>query len=153
MPTASPDDLDTHDDGAASQREQFLISIPDAERLSLQSRFVRNRFEAEILGDIETRIRSGTLLDPSAVPGDLVTMNSRVVLREVETGRQYVFSLVFPCSADSPKGRVSALTPLGSILLGARTGQTLTCPVAGVIVKVVVEAILHQPEAAGDYYG
>jgi regulator of nucleoside diphosphate kinase len=132
---------------------QFLISVPDSERLLLQSRFVRNQLEAEILNELEARIRSARVLDPSAVPADLVTMNSQVLLRDVDSGRQLIFTLVFPARADARKGRVSILTPLGSLLLGARTGQRLTCPISGAVTTVLVEAILHQPEAAGDYYG
>jgi regulator of nucleoside diphosphate kinase len=131
----------------------FLISVPDAERLLLQSRFVRNQLEAAILSDLEARIRTAKLLDPSAVPPDLVTMNSRIVLRDADSGCQTIFTLAFPSCATTRNGRVSILTPLGSILLGARTGQKLTCPISGAITTVVVEAILHQPEAAGDYYG
>jgi regulator of nucleoside diphosphate kinase len=153
MPTTTPDHFDTDVDAAAPRTEPLLISVPDAERLALQSRFVRNRVEAEILGEIEARILRATLLEPSSVPEDLVTMNSRVVLREVDTGRQHVLTVVFPSCANSRRGLVSVLMPIGSILLGARAGQTLTCPIAGVIATVVVEALLHQPEAAGDYYG
>ncbi len=153
MPTITPDNLNGEIETAALQTEPFLISIPDAERLALQSRFVKNQFEAEMLSEIEARIRRAILLEPSAVPGNLVTMNSRVVLREVGAGRQHVFTVVFPSCANSRKGWVSVLTPIGSILLGARVGQTLTCPISGAIATVVVEAILRQPEAAGDYYG
>ena len=153
MPTITPDHCYTEIDEAARLTEPFLISVPDAERLALQSRFVRNQFEAEILSELGARIRRATLLEPSAVPGDLVTMNSRVVLREVDTGRQHVLTVVFPSRANSRRGWVSVLTPIGSILLGARAGQTITCPMSGAIVTVVVDAILHQPEAAGDYYG
>ena len=71
---------------------------------------MRNKVEAEILSDIEARIRRATLLQPATfVPGDLVTMNSRVVLREVSTGRQHVFVLVFPSCANSRKGRISVI--------------------------------------------
>lgn len=153
MSTMAPNDLHGDVIGPASLAEPLLITIPDAERLALQSRFVRNQPEAEILSEIEARIRRATLLEPSAVPADLVTMNSRVALRDVETGRQHVFTLVFPSCANSRKGQVSVLTPIGSILLGARAGQILTCPIAGAIATVVVETILRQPEAAGDYYG
>jgi regulator of nucleoside diphosphate kinase len=153
MPKIASKPHDPRADVVPSQSEAYLISVPDAERLALQSRFVRNPLEADILSEIEARIRCATLLEPSAVPRDLVTMNSRVVLRDVDTGRQYVLTVVFPSCANLRKRRISVLTPLGSILLGARTGQTLTCPILGVIATVVVEAIPHQPEAAGDYYG
>ncbi|MCL5743841.1 MAG: GreA/GreB family elongation factor [Acidobacteria bacterium] len=150
MATASVDSLGRADEVSAGG---FLVTVPDAERLLLQSRFVKNQVEAGILDELESRIRQATLLDPSTAPPDLVTMNSTVALRDLDTGRQYSFTIVFPSCANWRKGRVSVLTPLGSILLGARTGQTLTCPILGLIATVMVEAILHQPEAAGDYYG
>lgn len=131
----------------------FCVSVADAERLSLQSRFVRNQVDALFLEDLLTRLRSATVLQPPDVPPDLVTMNSQVVLRDLDTGRRSTWTLAFPANANPRKGRISVLTPLGSLLLGARTGQQLTCPLAGSVATVEVEAILHQPEAAGDYYG
>ena len=153
MSNAAVRSLDGYADEVSSPSAPLLISVPDAERLMLQSRFVRNQFEAEILGDLETRIRAAKPLDPFAVPPNLVTMNSQVILRDVDTGRQYVLTVVFPSCANSGKGRISVLTPLGSTLLGARSGQTLSCPISGRIATVAVESILHQPEAAGNFYG
>jgi regulator of nucleoside diphosphate kinase len=153
MSIAAIGSLERYADEVSSQSAPFLISVPDAERLMLQSRFVRNQLEAEILSDLEVRIRAAKRLDPSAVPPNLVTMNSQVILRDVDTGRPYVLTVVFPSCANSRKGRISVLTPLGSMLLGARSGQTLICPISGRIATVAVEAILHQPEAAGNLYG
>jgi len=153
MPIITPNRNKTSLDGVRPRNEPLVLSIPDAERLALQSRFVKNQVEAEILSDIEARILDATLLEPSAVPRDLVTMNSRVVLREVDSGRQHVFVLAFPSCANSRKGRISILTPLGSILLGARVGQTLTCAISRTLTTVVIDTILRQPEAASDYYG
>ena len=42
MPTIALNDHETSVDGARPQTEPFVLSIPDAERLVLQSRFVRN---------------------------------------------------------------------------------------------------------------
>jgi len=153
MPVATPGPLSNHAGEASSLPDPFLLSVPDAERLLLQSRFVRNPLEAAILVDLEARIHRAVLLDPSAVPPDLVTMNSQVVLRDVDGGGQRVFTVAFPSGANARTGRISVLTPLGSILLGARIGQELICPISGVITIVVVEAILYQPESSGDYYG
>lgn len=125
---------------------QIVVGAPDAERLLLQSRFVTSQLEAEVLRGLELRVRSARVLDPSEVPPDLVTMNSRVLLRDLENGRQSIFTLVFPPGANTRKRRVSVLTPLGAALLGARPGQRVGS-------AFVVEAILYQPEAHGDYYG
>ena len=138
---------------AARARRPFLISLPDAERISVQSRFVKNRFEAAILTELESRILGGTIIDPAEVPADLVTINSRVLLRHTAGAWRRVITLVLPSCLNRQKGHVSVLTPLGSILLGARTGDHLTGPFPAGVATAVVESILHQPEAAGDYYG
>jgi regulator of nucleoside diphosphate kinase len=131
----------------------LLFTVPDAERLLIQSGFVRNQLEAELLSELEARVRQAILLDPADVPADLVTTNSQLLLRDVDTGRHMTVKLAFPACANQRKGKISVLTPLGSMLLGARLGQTLTCPVSGTLAAVIVESILYQPEAAGDYYG
>lgn len=136
-----------------SETSRLLITVPDAERLLLQSAFARNRIEEEILHDLELKIRHTIPVDPESVPPDVVTMNSHVRLRDVETGRTMNVILAFPSCADRGKGRISVLTPLGAALLGVRTGHVFTCPVAGVLTTLAVEAIRYQPEAHGDYYG
>jgi regulator of nucleoside diphosphate kinase len=151
MPTINHPEVQPSCEGAPWG--EFAMSAPDAERLLLQSRFVRNRVEAEIYNNLEACIRKARLLDPSEVPPDLVTMNSQILLRDVENAREFVFTLAFPSRANAKKGRISILTPLGSVLLGARKGQRLTCPIDNTVSTVVVESILHQPEASGDYRG
>src|SRR3954453_17475474 len=89
--------LDCYSNAGSSSVRPLLISVPDAERLMLQSRFVTNQFEAEIQSDLETRIRAAKPLDPFAVPADLVTMNSQIILRDVDSGRPYTLTLAFPC--------------------------------------------------------
>lgn len=139
--------------GPAPDQRRLLITIPDAERLLLQSVFVRNRIEGEILQDLESSIRHSIPVAPESIPDDVVTMNSRVRLCDVESGHRMEVALAFPACANRGKGQISVLTPLGAALLGARTGSRFTCPVAGVLATLVVEAILYQPEAHGDYFG
>src|SRR4051812_48865886 len=103
MSNATQRSLDPYADANSAQ---LLISVPDAERLMLQSRFVSNQFEAEILGDLQTRIRAAKLLEPFAVPPDLVTMNSQVVLRDMDTSCPHVLTIVFPACAKPRKGRI-----------------------------------------------
>ncbi len=66
MATIALNRHDTSIGGALPQTEPFVLSIPDAERLALQARFVRNKLEAEILTDMEARIGRATLLEPAS---------------------------------------------------------------------------------------
>jgi len=81
------------------------------------------------------------------VPGDVVTMNSMVRLKD-DSGHEMTVSLVFPADAprdaDFEKSKVSVLSPIGLSVLGRRVGDT----VEG---RVRVSEVLYQPEAAGRF--
>ena len=79
-------------------------------------------------------------------------MNSRVRLRDLRTGEDETYTLVYPEEADIDEGRLSVLAPLGTALLGSRNGQTIVVNAPGGRRRLKVERILYQPEAAGDYH-
>jgi regulator of nucleoside diphosphate kinase len=76
-----------------------------------------------------------------AVPPEIVTMNSQVVLIDGKTGERRVVSIVYPADADAAAGRISVLEALGTALLGAAPGHALECGLR-------VEKVIHQPERA-----
>ncbi len=87
-----------------------------------------------------------------AVPGDVVTMYSRVELVDVQTARRQTLTLCYPRDAEPTAGFISVLSPVGSSLLGLKVGEVakwLTPNGDGCAAQVV--AILFQPEASGDY--
>jgi regulator of nucleoside diphosphate kinase len=86
------------------------------------------------------------------VPPDLITMNSRVRLRNLDTAQESVYALVFPKDADAREENVSVLSPLGTALLGFRVGDTITPPAPQRAPSYLVLEILYQPEAAGDFH-
>jgi len=86
------------------------------------------------------------------VPSDLVTMNSKVRLKDLDTGQMSIRLLVFPKDAELREENVSILSPLGTALLGYRLGDTVAANIGGQPVRLQIEEILYQPEAAGDYH-
>jgi regulator of nucleoside diphosphate kinase len=86
-----------------------------------------------------------------AVPADVVTMNSRVVLTDLETGEDETYTLVFPDAADISEHRISVLAPVGTGMLGYRVGSVFEWPVPGGMRRLKVSGVLYQPEAAGDF--
>ena len=86
------------------------------------------------------------------IPPDVVTMNSRLRLLDLDSGKEMLFTLVFPSDADSDQGRISILAPLGTAVLGFRRGDTFEWRMPGRVRRLRVEEVLYQPEAAGDYH-
>jgi regulator of nucleoside diphosphate kinase len=86
------------------------------------------------------------------IPPDVVTMNSKVVLRDVDTSEKMTFTLVFPEDADVDTGSISILAPVGTAILGYRKGDVIEWPVPSGMRRITIEKILYQPEAAGDLH-
>lgn len=91
-------------------------------------------------------------LVPSAeVPPDVVTMNARFELMDLDTCERRPLALCYPRDAEPAQGRVSVLSPLGTALLGQRTGAVVHWTLPGGEARTALVAALHyQPEASGD---
>ena len=59
------------------------------------------------------------------LPPDIVRMGSLVHFRSGD-GRETIAQLVFPEEADIASRKVSVLTPVGTALIGLRSGQSIT---------------------------
>ena len=62
------------------------------------------------------------------------------------------FAYVSPEDADPDQDKISILAPIGTALLGYKVGDIIEWKVPAGIVKLKVEEILYQPEAAVDYH-
>jgi regulator of nucleoside diphosphate kinase len=84
---------------------------------------------------------------PREIARDVVTMNSRVSLRDDDDDSEMNISLVFPADAtgraDSDMRRLSILTEIGVSMLGRHVGNS----VGG---GLRIHELPYQPEAAGD---
>lgn len=101
------------------------------------------------LDKLERLLESAHTVAPEEVPANVVTMNSRVRLKDDERNEEMACSLVFPLEArdgeDLRERSISVLSPIGMSILGRQVGHV----VGG---RVRVDEMLYQPEAAGDFH-
>jgi regulator of nucleoside diphosphate kinase len=88
---------------------------------------------------------------PQEIPGDVITMNSKVALMDLDTREEEIYTLVYPENANTAEGRVSILAPIGTAMLGYRVGDVFEWEVPAGKRRLKVDKILFQPEAAGNY--
>jgi regulator of nucleoside diphosphate kinase len=86
------------------------------------------------------------------IPENVVTMNSKVVLIDLDTGESMTYTLVFPHDADIDQHKISIFAPIGTAMLGYGVGDTFEWKVPAGLRRLKVKEILYQPEAAGDYH-
>lgn len=135
------------------ETRQIYVTAFDLKRLrELIAEQKRIKKESkEYINSLEAELERAQVVLPQEVPADVVTMNSRLVIEDLETGDEMTFTLVFPETADLARERVSVLAPLGTAVLGYRVGDTFEWKVPAGVVQYRVKQILYQPEAAGDY--
>lgn len=91
------------------------------------------------------------IVEPHDLPPDVVTMNSRVVIEDVDSGERREVTLVYPAAADFAAGRLSVSAPVGAALIGLRAGATIPWVMPdGRTRQVRAVQVTWQPEAAGD---
>lgn len=88
------------------------------------------------------------VVSPEDVPADVITMNSRAEMRDLETDERLTFTLVFPSRANIDEGKISVLAPIGAGMLGYRVGDEFEWQVPDGVRRMKVEKIHYQPEAA-----
>ena len=105
-------------------------------------------------GDLKAltqELRRAVIVDPKDVFCDVITMNSRAEMRDLESGETVAFTLVFPSEANMDEEKISVLAPIGAGMLGYRVGDEFEWNVPGGLRRMKVTKVEYQPEAAGDF--
>ena len=116
-------------------------------RLVESSRLFRQH-DAKHLDDLEQELERAAIMKAGEVPSDVVTMNSRVKVKDLNSGRVTTYQIVFPGQADIAKNRISVLAPIGTGLLGYRAGTTIEWQVPSGMRRFRILEVEYQPEAA-----
>ena len=137
----------------SKQPVSIFITEPDYHRLSglIEITRERNGVDKEYLNKLEAELDRAEIVDREDIPGDVITMRSKVRLKDLVSGESNTYSLVFPTEADFAEGKISVLAPIGTAILGYRKGDTIEWSVPSGLRKLKVEEVLYQPEAAGDH--
>ena len=139
---------------------QEPLVVTESDRRRLQRMIGSLRESLRTIGDpyeiylraLEDQLTRRSLVPQGDVRDDTVTMNSKVRVRELDTGRRQVLTLVYERDADPFGERVSVLTPLGAAILGSRVGDVVEWQSRRGPRRVRIERILFQPEAAGEFH-
>lgn len=131
--------------GAPMPRPKTVVSRLD--RLRLEPHLTATAPHGPALR-LRALLRRAEPVAPERVPPDVVTMNSRVAVRDGRGDGLDVYVLAYPEYEGSRA--VYVLSPLGSALLGAREGDKVEYMGANGTRRVVLETIEYQPERSGD---
>lgn len=86
------------------------------------------------------------------ITSDIVTMNSEVELRDLDTDTHVSMTVTYPDDVDLKNRKISVLTPAGAAVFAKRVGEKVQWLTPTGVKTFVLEKIRYQPEAAGDYH-
>jgi regulator of nucleoside diphosphate kinase len=124
----------------------------DFERIMsiLGNRDVAAALDAGTVNALKRDLEHSRLVDSTDIRSNIVTMNSKFYLKNLGNGRKDVYSLVFPEDCND-KSKINVFTGMGMQLLGSTIGTVIKPEPSGDR-YLVIEEIVYQPEAAGDYH-
>ncbi len=101
---------------------------------------------------LEEELAKADVVQQQDIPPDVITMRSTVRLKDLDTGQEMIYGLVFPTEANYDDGKISVLAPIGTAMLGYRLGDVIEWKVPSGLRRLKVEKVLYQPESKGDYH-
>ena len=82
--------------------------------------------EKENFSKLSQELGKAQLVDFDDFPSDIVRLNSKVVIKDLQSKRDMTITIVVPPQADIKQKKVSVLAPIGTALIGFRKGQKVS---------------------------
>lgn len=130
---------------------QIYVTVSDMDRLGrLVLAAISDAPDLEPLRALDRELDRAQAVRPEKIPPDVITMNSKLRMTDLQSGTQRIVTLVYPDQANDAD-RVSILSPLGTALLGYRVGDEIHWETPTGNLHLRIEELLYQPEAARDF--
>ena len=132
---------------------EIIVNKLDSSRLMSRLKLARvnKSCQASDAEKLTQELNRAKLCDPKKIPGDVVTMNSIVRIYIPSMNSRKEIKLVYPEDANLKENKISIFAPIAIALLGYRKGDEVDWILPGGNKKILIEEILFQPEASGNY--
>jgi transcription elongation factor GreA len=104
----------------------------------------QGQLEARIR-QIEDRLARAEVVDTTNLPLDRVRFGSTVVVEDLESGEQLIYTLLGEEEADATQGRLSVTSPVGRALIGKAVDEEVTVHVPAGTKQYEVREIRRTP--------
>jgi regulator of nucleoside diphosphate kinase len=102
--------------------------------------------DKESIRMLQQKLEHAQVVSLEDVPADVVCLNSRVHLHDLEEDKTESLILVHPSDVASGKGNLSLLAPWGLAILGCREGEIVEWPFPWGCARIRIVKIAQQPE-------
>ena len=96
-----------------------IVTIPDYERMMARKYYALLKLRClKLLSTFFLQLNDAQLLDQTEISKNVVTMNSKVLLKELKRRRKLEIMITYPEEANDQERKVSVFSPIGTALLG-----------------------------------
>ncbi|MBP9925022.1 MAG: GreA/GreB family elongation factor [Cyclobacteriaceae bacterium] len=132
--------------------KNVLITVDDYERLLARMNYVPSTERLSIMErQLYLKLLSAETISQLKISKRVITMNSRVRLRESLTQKEIEVTITYPESANSRESKISILSPVGIALIGQQKGDQVSWKIPSGVGQFEIIEILYQPESVGEY--
>ncbi len=97
------------------------------------------------------QLTSAEMFSQDAIGNEIITMNSKVLLKDLKSGREAEVTIVYPQEADPRERRVSVFSEIGMALFGRKERDVVSWSVPKGRGEFEILKVTYQPEAAGHF--
>lgn len=127
--------------------QRLILSTLDSARLAEALAKHGRESTAYVRTELASKLRRAQLRQPTQIPPEVITMNSRALLLTDRWSGPRECCLVYPENENCFDQRISVLSPLGAALLGTREGATFQVWNGKRVLDVLLVGLTYQPEA------
>src|SRR5690606_41322517 len=108
----------------ATTQRQIFITFNDYQRILglIEFASLKNK-TPETVNQLMHDLKVARMLSQENISRDVVTMNSKVLLRDISSGKSIDITITYPQDADNLNRKISVFTPIGQALLGRQRGD------------------------------
>jgi regulator of nucleoside diphosphate kinase len=97
--------------------------------------------DREHLNVLREELDRAHVVDGEVAPPNVVVMNAWVRVTDLGTGLTHDYQVVLPRDADLSRNKISVLAPIGTALLGYRTGSEIEWRVPGGVRRFRIDRV------------
>ncbi|MCP4716261.1 MAG: transcription elongation factor GreAB [Deltaproteobacteria bacterium] len=129
--------------------KSIFITERHAERLQglIDFAMPSNENDRRSIEQLEDELYRANIVKPEDMPVDVVTINSKVQMIEIDSDLEVVFTLVYPADADLKMHRISVFSPIGSAVFGRRIDDIIEWRAPTKIMRAEIKKIISQSES------
>ena len=128
-----------------------LITLTDYRRLMDIMNAPTTAVSPAISSRLAYELNGARIFAPEDIDAKVITMNSKVLLRDRVNGNALEITVTYPSQVDTRFSRISVFSPAGLALIGRKAGTIIAWNTPAGLRQFEVVDVIFQPEAVGDY--